>query len=47
MLEISKREFAARMKKWKAPPAKFKSGALYKYATMVSSASEGCVTDRE
>ena len=46
-LEISKREFATRMKKWKAPPLKFKSGMLYKYIKNVSSASEGCVTDKD
>ena len=46
-LEISKKEFNARMKKWKAPAIKFKSGLLYKYIKSVSSASEGCVTDRD
>ncbi len=45
-LEIPKKEFTARMKKWKAPPLKFKSGMLFKYARNVSSASEGCVTDQ-
>ncbi len=46
-LEISKKEFALRMKKWKAPPLKSRSGMLYKYIRSVSSASEGCVTDRD
>ena len=46
-LEVSKKEFAARMKKWKAPPLKFKSGMLYKYIKAVSSASEGCITDSD
>jgi dihydroxy-acid dehydratase len=45
-VEISKKEFATRMKKWKAPPLKAKSGMLYKYIKNVSSASEGCVTDQ-
>ncbi|MGO9482259.1 MAG: dihydroxy-acid dehydratase [Candidatus Kryptoniota bacterium] len=44
-LEIPKKEFDARMKKWKAPPFKATSGMLYKYIKSVSSASEGCVTD--
>ncbi len=46
-LEISRKDFAARMKKWKAPPLRAKSGMLYKYIKNVSSASEGCVTDRD
>jgi dihydroxy-acid dehydratase len=46
-LEIPKKEFVARMKKWKAPPLKSKSGMLYKYIRSVSSASEGCVTDHD
>ena len=36
---------AERLKKWKAPDYKAKSGALYKFIKNVSSASEGCVTD--
>ncbi|MDG1296276.1 MAG: dihydroxy-acid dehydratase [Saprospiraceae bacterium] len=31
---------------WKAPDLKVDSGALYKYAKLVSSASEGCITDK-
>jgi dihydroxy-acid dehydratase len=46
-LEIPKKEFAARMRKWKAPAYKVRSGMLYKYIKSVSSASEGCVTDRD
>lgn len=34
-----------RRKSWKAPPLKKKNGVLYKYAKLVSTASEGCVTD--
>ncbi|MBS3102076.1 dihydroxy-acid dehydratase [Candidatus Woesearchaeota archaeon] len=30
---------------WKAPPLKAERGTLFKYAKLVSSASEGCVTD--
>jgi dihydroxy-acid dehydratase len=36
---------AERLKKWKAPDYKAKSGTLYKFIKNVSSATEGCVTD--
>lgn len=39
-------ELALRKSKWKAPEPKHKKGILYKYAKMVSTASEGCVTDK-
>ncbi len=42
---ISEAELNERRKNWQAPALKAKSGILYKYAKMVSSASEGCVTD--
>ena len=44
-LDVPAKIIAQRMKKWKAPPLKAKSGMLYKYIRSVSSASEGCVTD--
>jgi dihydroxy-acid dehydratase len=44
-LEVPAKVIAARLKKWKAPPLKAKSGMLFKYIQSVSSASEGCVTD--
>ena len=44
-LDVPKKTVAQRLKKWKAPPLKAKSGMLYKYIRNVSSASEGCVTD--
>ncbi len=44
-LDVPKKTVAQRLKKWKAPPLKAKSGMLYKYIKNVSSASEGCVTD--
>jgi dihydroxy-acid dehydratase len=44
-VEISEDEFEQRKATWIAPPLKASSGALYKYAKTVSSASEGCVTD--
>jgi len=45
VLDVPKKTIAQRLKKWKAPPLKAKSGMLYKYIRNVSSASEGCVTD--
>jgi dihydroxy-acid dehydratase len=44
---ISDEELIHRKSTWIAPPLKATSGILYKYAKMVSSASEGCVTDRD
>lgn len=45
-LNISEEELTQRRKDWQAPPLKVKRGALYKYAKLVSSASEGCITDK-
>jgi len=44
-LNISTEEMALRKSIWTAPPLKVKRGSLYKYAKLVSPASEGCVTD--
>lgn len=44
-VELSEEELAERREHWEAPPLKVQSGSLYKYAKLVSSASEGCVTD--
>jgi dihydroxy-acid dehydratase len=44
-LLISDEEMILRKSKWVPRPLKKQSGALYKYARFVSSASEGCVTD--
>jgi len=44
-LEIDEREIQRRKTLWKAPEVKYKSGWLKKYTQLVSSASEGCVTD--
>ncbi len=46
-LDIPDTMIEARLKKWKAPPYRAKSGMLYKYIKSVSSASEGCVTDQD
>jgi len=44
-LKVSDKEIAKRRKKWKQPKLKAKKGILYKYATTVKDASQGCVTD--
>jgi dihydroxy-acid dehydratase len=45
-LHVSDEELAARKAKWRAPGAYTQRGTLAKYATLVSSASEGAVTDK-
>ena len=45
-VDLTEEEIAARRARWTAPPLKVQRGILYKYAKAVSSASEGCVTDR-
>ena len=44
-VDLSDEEINKRRKNWKAPDLKIKSGSLYKYAKLVSTASDGCVTD--
>ncbi len=44
-LKISEEEIANRKAAWKQPALKAKNGVLYKYARVVKTASEGCVTD--
>jgi dihydroxy-acid dehydratase len=44
-LHVAEPELAARRKAWTAPPPKYTSGVLAKYARLVSSASVGAVTD--
>jgi len=43
---LAEEEIVKRKAKWVQPAAKHKKGILYKYAKMVSTASEGCVTDK-
>ncbi|MFN8673600.1 MAG: dihydroxy-acid dehydratase [Candidatus Sericytochromatia bacterium] len=43
---LTEEELTERRKKWQNPPLKFNKGVLYKYAKAVSSASEGCITDK-
>ena len=45
-LDISEEEFEKRRKAWKQPELRVQSGSLYKYARLVASASEGCITDK-
>ncbi|MBE0422607.1 MAG: dihydroxy-acid dehydratase [Lutibacter sp.] len=45
-VKLSQEEMALRKAQWKAPEPKHKKGILYKYAKIVSTASEGCVTDK-
>ena len=45
-LLVSDEELAARQAKWQAPEAYTQRGTLAKYAKLVSSASEGAVTDK-
>jgi len=42
---LSDEELRARGQAWQAPPLKVTRGTLFKYARVVRSASEGCVTD--
>jgi dihydroxy-acid dehydratase len=43
-LELGDQEIASRLKGWKAPPPRFQTGVMAKYAKLVSSASLGAVT---
>lgn len=45
-VKLTEQELALRKSQWKAPEPKHKKGILYKYAKIVSTASEGCVTDK-
>ena len=44
-INVSDRELAIRKTQWKAPEPRYKSGVLAKYARLVSSSSQGAVTD--
>jgi dihydroxy-acid dehydratase len=43
-VDITAEEMAARLRHWSAPPPRYTSGVMAKYAKLVSSASEGAVT---
>ena len=46
-LNISEKEMKGRFKSWKAPRPRYSKGVLAKYGKLVSSASEGAVTDKD
>jgi dihydroxy-acid dehydratase len=43
-LSVDEAELARRRERWTAPPPRYESGALAKYARLVSSAAQGAVT---
>jgi len=45
VVEVSEEELEKRRENWSAPTPKITTGSLRKYSKLVSSASEGCVTD--
>lgn len=45
-VDLSAAEIAARRAKWQRPEPRYRRGTLAKYAKLVSSASEGAVTDK-
>ncbi|WP_185876904.1 dihydroxy-acid dehydratase [Blattabacterium cuenoti] len=45
-LEVNDEEIQRRKKLWNPPSLKVNKGYLYKYTKIVSSASEGCITDQ-
>jgi dihydroxy-acid dehydratase len=45
-IDIESGELESRIRAWRAPPPKSDRGLLAKYARLVSSASEGAVTDK-
>jgi dihydroxy-acid dehydratase len=47
ILKVSDEIIAERKKSWKQPALKATSGVLYKYAKLVKTAAEGCVTDED
>ena len=46
VLNISEEEMSSRKAAWVAPKLKVSRGSLFKYARTVSSAAQGCVTDK-
>lgn len=44
-LNVSEEELEIRKQNWEQPKLKVNSGVLYKYAKLVTDASQGCVTD--
>ena len=46
-VRLSAKEIKARIKKWKRPRPRYRTGVMAKYAKLVSSASEGAVTTKD
>jgi dihydroxy-acid dehydratase len=46
-LKVAEDVIAKRRAAWKQPPLKATSGVLYKYAKLVKTAADGCVTDED
>lgn len=46
-VDLSDEEIAARLKDWKAPEPRYKKGVFAKYAKLVTSASEGAITNAD
>jgi len=46
-LHVTKKDIAARLKKWKQPKPRYRRGVLAKYAKLVNCASQGAVTDED
>jgi dihydroxy-acid dehydratase len=44
-LEVEEAELAVRRARWSAPAPRYRTGVMAKYAALVSSASEGAVTN--
>jgi dihydroxy-acid dehydratase len=44
-MAVSDEELERRRIAWQPPAPRYTKGVLYKYMKMVSSASEGCITD--
>jgi dihydroxy-acid dehydratase len=44
-INLSNQEIARRLQSWQAPAPRYKRGVITKYAKLVSSASEGAITD--
>jgi dihydroxy-acid dehydratase len=44
-LEVAEAEMSARLRRWSPPPPRYVTGVMAKYAKLVSSASQGAVTD--
>jgi dihydroxy-acid dehydratase len=46
-VDLTRAELAVRRTKWRRPAPRYRKGVLAKYAKLVSTASEGAVTDKE